>query len=374
MTYLDYNATAPMRPQVRQAMLSAMGQVGNPSSVHGYGRSARKLVEDARGSLAKFVGASPAEIVLTASATEANHLALQGVSFQGAQPMRLLVSAVEHASLLKQPCGVECLAVTADGVVDLLALEELLAARPDQPTLISVMLANNETGIVQPIAEVVALAKRYGALVHSDVVQGVGRMAVDFAELGVDLMTLGFHKCGGPLGVGALVVRSGVPLRPYLYGGGHEQGRRAGTHNIAAIAGMGALVDVLLDTGPAEWQQQRLLQQRLESGLSALMDVTVIGDAAPRLGNISGLTQPKLPAQQQLIQLDLAGIAVSSGSACSSGKVIDSHVLRAMNMAEPLRQNAIRVSWGWGTSPADIDHFLDGYHQLFQNAQRTGTS
>jgi cysteine desulfurase len=236
------------------------------------------------------------------------------------------------------------------------------------------MLANNETGIVQPIAEVVALAKRYGALVHSDVVQGVGRMAVDFAELGVDLMTLGFHKCGGPVGVGALVVRSGVPLRPYLYGGGHEQGRRAGTHNIAAIAGMGALVDVLFDTGAAEWQQQRLLQQRLESGLSALMDVTVIGDAAPRLGNISGLTQPKLPAQQQLIQLDLAGIAVSSGSACSSGKVIDSHVLRAMNMAEPLRQNAIRVSWGWGTSPADIDHFLDGYHQLFQNAQRTGTS
>lgn len=360
MTYLDYNATAPVRPEVRQAMLDAMRAPGNASSIHHYGRTARKLLEDARAKLAKLVDANPADIVFTASATEANHLALQGLP----RGTRVLASAVEHLSVLKQPIDPQIIPVDGNGVVDLGALEALLAAS-DQPTVVSVMIANNEIGTIQPLAEVVTLAKRYGALVHSDAVQAVGRLPLSFAELGLDLMSLGFHKCGGPVGVGALVMRPGLTLTPYLCGGGHERQLRAGTHNIPAIAGLGALMDRLLSEGEVERQQQLVLQQRLERGLQAFgAAVTIMAAKAPRLPNTCCVGIANVAADQQLIKLDMAGVAVSSGSACSSGKVGASRVLQAMNIAPALLQSTIRLSWGWATTAADIDALLQAYQQL----------
>lgn len=360
MTYLDYNATAPIRPEVRQAMLDAMRVPGNASSIHHYGRTARKLLEDARTKLAKLVSANPADIVFTASATEANHLALQGLP----PGTRVLASAIEHLSVLKQPLDIQLIPVDGNGVVDLAALEALLTAS-DQPTVVSVMIANNEVGSIQPLAEVVALAKRYGALTHSDSVQAVGRLPLSFADLDLDLMTLGFHKCGGPVGVGALVMRPGLTLTPYLCGGGHERQLRAGTHNIPSIAGLGALVERLLSEGEVERQQQLVLQQRLERGLQAFGDaVTIMATKAPRLPNTTCVGLANVAAEQQLIKLDMAGVAVSSGSACSSGKVGASRVLQAMNIAPELLQSTIRLSWGWASTAGDIDALLLAYQDL----------
>ncbi len=354
--YLDYNATAPVRPAVIETVAAAMAEVGNPSSVHGSGRAARKRVEQAREQVAALVGAQPGGVVFTASGTEANALALQGRG-------RVLVSAVEHGSVLRNIPGADLVPVDGDGVIDLLALEQMLAAgRGD--TLVSVMLANNETGVIQPVAEVAEVAHRHGALVHCDAVQAAGKLPVDIGVLGVDLLSLSAHKLGGPQGVGALVLDEFMDVDPMIRGGGQERGRRAGTENVAGIAGFGvAAVEAVSDLGRlaglARWRD------RLEAGIRALAPVRLFGAGAERLPNTSCFSLAGVTAQVQLMHLDLAGIEVSSGSACSSGKVGPSHVLRAMGVPEE-EQGAIRVSLGWASLEEDVERFLEAWGALLR--------
>ena len=231
--YLDYNATAPIRPEVRDAVIAAFGVAGNPSSVHGFGRRARRVVEDARAEVAALAGVAPARVVFTSGGTEANTAALRATG-----RTRVLVSAIEHDSVLETAPDALRVPVTADGLIDLTALERLLAEAPE-PALVSVMRVNNETGVIQPLADVVRIAHAHGALVHCDAIQAAGRLPLEVDALGIDLMTLSAHKLGGPQGVGALIVRDGIPITPVLRGGGQEHRRRAGTENVAGIAGFG---------------------------------------------------------------------------------------------------------------------------------------
>jgi len=361
--YLDYNATTPVKPAAKRAVAAALDLGGNPSSIHGFGRKARRLVEDARASVADMVGVAPELVIFTASGTEANHLALLGSG-----RARVLVSAVEHDSALQAVPGAERLPVDRDGLLDLDALERALAADPT-PALVSVMLANNETGVIQPIAEIAAIARRHGALMHTDSVQAPGRIAVSFADLGVDLMTLSAHKIGGPQGAAALVLRDGVPLSPQLRGGGQERGLRAGTENVAAIAGFGVAADLAAEDlrGAARLEAER---DRLEALCRlAHPDLVVAGEGAPRLPNTSCLARPGVTFETLVMALDLAGIAVSAGAACSSGKVRRSAVLDAMGFG--LSDRAIRVSLGWGVVPGDIDQFVAAWSGLHTRSTAT---
>jgi len=364
--YLDYNATAPVRPEAARAAGDAMTAVGNASSVHRFGRDARRRVEHAREQVAGLVGATPAQVVFTAGGTEANNLALGAHAGR-----RVLVAAVEHDSVLRTLPDAEVLPVDADGRVDLDALRGMLAAEPS-PALISVMLANNETGVIQPVAEIAALAREHGARVHCDAVQAAGKIPVDVGALDVDLLTLSAHKLGGPQGAGALVVTDDRPLMPHMRGGGQERGYRAGTENVPAIAGFGVAAGMAL----AERDHMRTLgdwRARLEAEAAAhAPDVVIHGAGAPRLPNTTCIGLPGVAAETQLMKLDLAGIAVSSGSACSSGKVHDSHVLTAMGAAEP--GTAIRVSMGWNTRAADLDRFLEVWSRLAAKRRPAGAA
>ena len=365
--YMDHNATTAVRPEARDAVALALALTGNPSSVHGSGRTARRLVEDARDAVAALVGAEPAWVVFTSGGTEANNLALRVL------PKRapILCSAVEHASVLSVMDGIVEIPVDGDGVVDLGALEALLAGE-DTPALVSVMLANNETGVLQPVADVAALAHEHGALIHCDAVQAAGKMAIDFRTLGCDLMSLSAHKIGGPSGVGALVVTSGVEgdlaLIPMLRGGGQERGRRAGTENVPGIAGFGAAARAARE-GLADFARLGRWRERIENRLRQHAGSRVYGFGAPRLANTSCLTMPGVEAETQVIQLDLAGVAVSAGAACSSGKVEPSRVLAAMGVDANEAATAIRVSLGWNTTEDDADKFVEAWIQVYGQAQ-----
>ena len=366
--YLDYNATAPLRPEARRAALAALDLGGNPSSVHRAGRCARAMAEDAREQVAALVAARPRQIVFTSGGTEANHLALRGLA--AAQGCRtVLVSSVEHDSLLAgaRGCGaaVDVFPVNADGVLDLAALEARLA-RSEGPILVSVMLANNETGVIQPVAEAAALARRFGAVVHCDAAQGAGRMPVSLGVLGVDALSLSAHKIGGPAGAGALVLGDGVTPAPILTGGGQESGFRAGTENVAGIAGFGAAADAARE-GLAAGEPERLgaLRDRLEDGIQAVApEALIVGERASRVPNTSCIALPGRSAELQVIALDLAGVAVSAGAACSSGKVRRSHVLNAMGHGDEVAGCAIRVSLGWGSEGGDVDRFLEAWSAM----------
>lgn len=343
-TYLDHNATSPLRPVVKEAMLAAFEVHGNASSIHAEGRKARKLMDDARDQLAFALGCIPQMISFTSGGTEANTWALQGL---GAE--HILVSAVEHPSVLAAAKAsgksVDVIAVDDKGRVRLDALQALLGRAN---TLVSVMLANNETGVVQPIADVVDLSHKAGALVHVDAVQAFGKRPVNFGMLACDLMTVAAHKVGGPVGIGALVARDGLVLSPLLHGGGQELRRRAGTENIPAIAGFAAAaMEPHLDTFA--------LTDQLEAGLG---DAIVFSDGVERLCNTTCFAIPGMRAETLLMNLDLAGLAVSSGSACSSGKVGRSHVLEAMGVSPELAACAIRISSGWNTTENDIARLL----------------
>lgn len=359
MVYLDYNATAPVRPEAARAAADALSACGNPSSVHGYGRAARKRVEDARERIAALVNAPPAEIIFTSGGTEANMLALRGAG----RP-RILVSAIEHDSVLAAAPQATPIPVTPDGVVDLAALEGLLDAG-EAPALVSVMLANNETGVIQPVADAAALSHQRGALVHCDAVQAAGKIPVDFAALGVDLLSISGHKLGGPQGVGALVAAQAVDLASLMVGGGQERSRRAGTENVSGIAGFGAAAAAAArDLG--SYGKLAGLRDRLEAQAKARVPtVRVHGEAAARLPNTSCLGLDGVPSETQVMALDLAGVAISAGSACSSGKVRPSHVLRAMGADDAVAASAVRVSLGWGTAEADVDAFLDAWADLY---------
>lgn len=365
MPYLDYNASAPMSSEVCDAVAAAARQCGNPSSVHAYGRKARATVEDARQAVADAVGAAPAQVIFTSGATEANAMALRRCG----RP-RVLASAVEHESVLNAVPAVETIPVDGNGIVDLDALQAMLADRGDE-TVVSVMLANNETGVVEPIADVVSIAAEAGALVHCDAVQGPGRIPVDFAALGVDLMSLSAHKLGGPKGVGALIAKDAGLLSAEITGGGQERGLRGGTENTIGIAGFGAAAK-RLGANRARMGDIATLRDDLEARVKRLApDATIAGAAVARLPNTSCILLPGVTSEAQVMALDLAGVAISAGSACSSGKITPSHVLMAMGMTEAQAGCAIRVSMGPETTADDVDAFLDAWGKLAARPSRT---
>lgn len=360
-SYLDHNATSPLRPEALAAMLAALDAGGNASSVHREGRAARALVDEARETIAGELGCLPDMVVFTSSGTEANNLALKGAIGLGVR--RIVVSAVEHASVLETAAAtglpVDVAPVSGDGRIDLAALDALLAAEAG-PALVSVMTANNETGALMPVAEVGGIARRHGAYVHSDAVQALGKVALRWVVPGVDMMSVSAHKLGGPQGAGALILREGLKLEPLLHGGGQELKRRAGTENAAAIAGFAAAVRAADESG-----RIGALRDRLEVELKAAAPhVAVFAERGPRLANTTCFALPGLDAAMALMAFDLAGIAVSSGSACSSGKVSRSHVLGAMGLSPELVAGAIRVSLGWNSTAADVERFAAAWSDI----------
>ncbi|WP_024577572.1 MULTISPECIES: cysteine desulfurase family protein [unclassified Afipia] len=367
--YLDWNATTPLRPEARAAMTAAFDVSGNPSSVHSEGRAARKLIEDARGAVAAAVGADLRNVVFTSGGTEANMLALTpGLRRGGRGPVqRLIVSAIEHPSVLAggrfAPNAIGSAPVLPSGVIDLESLAALLANGP--PALVSVMLANNETGAIQPVPQVAALVHEAGGILHVDAVQAFLKIPINIKALGVDILTVSAHKIGGPKGVGAVVVADRLEgWNALVRGGGQEQGRRAGTENVAGIAGFGAAVRAAAGSMDVDAARVKALQVRLEDGLRDNRSTVIFSDNAPRLPNTTLVSAPGLKAETAVIGFDLEGIAVSSGSACSSGKVQPSHVLQAMKVDPALLRGAIRLSLGWDSTEADIDRCLEAWRKL----------
>ncbi len=367
--YLDWNATAPLRREAREAMAAAWDLCGNPSSVHAEGRRARRLVEEARAAIADGVGTQSQNVVFTSGGTEANALALTPGLRRGPglAVTRSLVSAIEHASVLaggQFPAdAIEAIAVTGSGVVDLDRLRAKLAG--GAPALVSVMLANNETGALQPIVEVAEIVHQAGGLLHVDAIQAFGKISFNINEMNADMVTLSAHKIGGPKGVGALILAEGLlGLRPLLRGGGQELGRRAGTEDVAGIAGFGAAAKAAMSAMEGDAIRLEGLRNRLENGLQQTRGTIVFSSDVPRLPNTTLFTVPGLRAETAVIGFDLAGIAVSSGSACSSGKVQPSHVLQAMGFGPEIAQGAVRLSLGWSTSDAEVDRCLEAWHRL----------
>lgn len=357
-TYLDYNASAPAHPEVAEAVADALSRVGNPSSVHGFGRAARRTVEHAREAVAALVGANPAQVVFTSGGTEANNQALAGANGS------VIVSSVEHDSVLAVVPDARRIAVDGAGIV---RMDDVRLALDEGPALLSVMLANNETGVIQPVAEVAALAHAAGALVHCDVVQAAGKMPIDMVALGIDFLTLSAHKLAGPQGVGALVAAEGVEIAPFIRGGGQERRRRSGTENTPGIAGFGVAARIAVDHLAAKSDRLAQLQRRLEQGVVEIAPNHVIhGATAPRLPNTSCIGLAGIKSEVQVMALDLAGVAVGAGAACSSGKVTPSHVLTAMGLDSTAAASAIRVSLGWGSTADDVDHFLSAYRHMLE--------
>lgn len=363
--YFDWNATAPLREEARAAVVAVLGLTGNASSVHSEGRAARQTIEQARAQIAALVGAEPKNVTFTSGATEANMLALTpALEAGGHKEMRdrLFVSSVEHPSVRgggRFPADqVEALPVDSDGVVDLDALKAALA-KAERP-LVSVMLANNETGVIQPIAEIAAIVHAANGILHVDAAQGAGRIDCDFVALGADLLSLSSHKLGGPQGAGALVRRDGIQIaEPLIRGGGQERNLRAGTENVAAIAGFGAAAEAASRARQADAIRMAALRDRFEAALLAQTPAAVIfGAKVARLPNTSLFAVPGLKAETAIISFDLNCIAVSSGSACSSGKVRISTVLTAMGVDADLARGAVRVSLGWTTSDAEVENLL----------------
>jgi cysteine desulfurase len=363
-SYLDYNATAPLREEVRAAVIDALPLTGNPSSVHEEGRLARATVEAARAKVAALVGARTEDVIFTSGGTEANALALA----QGGEGVCRFVSAIEHPSVLAAAPDATRLAVTSDGVIDLGMLETALQDHhlKGKRPVVSLMAANNETGSIQPVAETAKIVKDACGFLHTDAVQAAGRMKLDLAALGADMLSLSAHKIGGPKGVGALVLREGVTVAPLIKGGGQERRRRAGTENVSGIVGFGVAAE-LAAADLARLGETAALRDELEArALAIAPDAVVLSSRVPRLANTSCIAVPGAKAETLVIGLDLAGIAVSSGSACSSGKVEASHVLATMGMAPEIAQGAIRASLGFGSKRDDIEAFLKAFGALIE--------
>ena len=362
--YIDHNATTPPLPEVIAAVCEAMGLIGaNPSSIHANGRAARKLIDDARDSVAALVGAVPEEVVFTSGGSEANNSVIMCAGRR-----RILVSPTEHAAVLKtvltRSADCDLIPVDHNGLVDMQGLEALLAEN-DEPALVCVMAANNETGVLQPMAEISELAHRHGALVHCDAVQAVGKIPVDIGAWGVDYLAMSGHKIGGPQGIGALVRCGESPLSSFITGGGQEHGIRAGTENVAAISGLGVAARLAAETLDEKFARLKGYRDALEAGIKALSPTTTIFcEDAPRLPNTSNFSLPGVRSDKQLIALDLAGVSVSAGSACSAGKVDPSHVLESMDVDPEISTTALRVSFGWSSEAADVDRFLDAWGDL----------
>lgn len=371
--YLDYNATAPLRPEARAAMLDALATVGNASSVHAEGRAAHRRIEDERAELARLVGGDAKLVTFTSGGTEANDTVLTPDWTLGGKPHRadlLFAGATEHPSVLAggrfPKDAVRLIPVHETGVVDLAALKAMLsqADREAKRALVSVMLANNETGAIQPVAEVARLAHEHEALVHTDAVQAAGRIPVDVTALGVDVLTLSAHKIGGPQGAGAIVRASeALTFAPLLTGGGQERRLRAGTENVAAISGFGAAAKAAVSdlARAATWADWR---DRMAETVASAGKASVFSAGTGRLPQTLCFAVPAIPAETLLIALDLEGVAVSSGSACSSGKVSASHVLAAMGVPTALAKCAIRLSLGWDSAESDLDSFASAWRRV----------
>jgi cysteine desulfurase len=372
MIYLDHNATSPLRPEAAAAVTRAGAVGGNSSSVHAQGRAARAMVEDAREAVAKLVGARAQDVIFTAGGTEADALALYGAVYGAleaeARITRIFVSAIEHpavlanaAAIAERVAGVRMaeIPVTANGTVDVEALRVMLREGKGR-ALVCVMAANNETGVIQPLDQIAKHVRDADALLLVDAVQAAGKIALD---CDADYIAVSGHKIGALQGVGALIVRHGAPLSPLIAGGGQERGKRGGTHNIAGIASFGAAASAAASR--ADIPRQTALRDRFESELLRRWpDTIVFGANAPRLGNTSNFAIPGLSAETALMALDLDGICVSSGAACSSGKVRASHVLTAMGVANEPANGALRVSFGWNSKESDADSMLASLDKL----------
>jgi cysteine desulfurase len=365
--YLDYNATTPLAPVVADRMAAALREeFGNPSSVHHFGQRAKAALDEARTAVAALLGGDPAEVVFTSGGTESDNLAIRGVAeaLEATGRRHLIASTIEHEAVLntvkalaRRGWDVTLIGVDARGLVDPAALEEALT---DRTALVSVMHANNEIGTVQPIEALARLAKARGALVHTDAVQSAGKVPLAVKALGVDLLSVSAHKFYGPKGVGALWIRRGLRLAPLMTGGRQERGRRAGTENVAGIVGMGAAARYAAATMAAEVPRLAELRDRLEAGiLRSVTGTAVNGAPTPRVANTTNISFDRVEAESLLIALDLAGIAVSTGSACSSGTLEPSHVLKAMGLPAHRTQNSIRFSLGAGTREADVERVVE---------------
>lgn len=365
--YLDHNATTPLAPQVLEAMLPYLREhYGNPSSVHGFGRRARAAIERAREQVAHLVNAQPIQVIFTSGGTEANNLAVKGV-LSKLTPARVASSAVEHASvriplqvLSRQGWQVDTIAVDGQGRASFDSVEQALH---DDTRLVSIMLANNETGVIQDIAGISTLIRRTGAFFHTDAVQAAGKIGVDFKANGAHTMSLSAHKMYGPKGVGALVADESLAIEPLLHGGGHERGRRGGTENVAAIVGFGAAAELVsreLNQRQADWRE---LRSYLEYRLYEIPNTVIFAEDAARLPNTVLLSVSAIPGTTLLMNLDKRGITVSNGSACSSSTLAPSHVLLAMGVPPAFLDNVLRISLGQGNTRADIDCFIDALQE-----------
>jgi len=361
MIYLDANATEPLRPEARDAALAAMDAVGNPSSIHAPGRAARKILEEARETVARACAASPADVIFTSGATEANALAIHALG----AGRKLLIGATEHDSIRAAAPEAGIIPVQPDGTANLAALEALLTLHPN--ALVCLMAANNETGVLHGIAAIAALCAAHGALLHVDAAQAIGRCNQDWLSLGAASFALSGHKFGGPMGAGALILRRGLEIKPLTRGGGQEQGRRGGTPSLPTIAGLAAAIGK-----PYPAARIAVLRDEIEAFCIA-QGAVVLGAGASRLPNTTCLALPGIRAETQLIALDMAGIAVSAGSACSSGKLAPSHVLEAMGYAA-LAGQAIRVSLPWNAPAGAVEKFCAAYAAMAKRALRAATA
>jgi len=374
--YLDHNASTPLDPRVLEAMLPILSEAfGNPSSLHWFGQRTRAAVEEARVQAASLIGATPAEVVFTASGTEADNLALRGVATRAREPRRkLVVTAVEHHAVLntaralaEEGFPVETVRVDAEGRVD---LDDLRAKVDDRTALVSIMLANNETGVVQPVAEAAGVAREHGALVHCDAVQAAGKVPVDVRALDADLLTLSAHKIYGPKGVGLLYVRRGTPMNALVRGGAQERNRRAGTENVAGIVGLGAAALLAREHLEADGARLRGLRDRFEAELLAIAGAARNG-AEPRVPNTTNVSFAGTEAEGLLMALDLMGVAVSTGAACAAGGIEPSHVLRAMGLPAERVQASLRFSLGRATTGAQLVRAADGVRAAVERQRST---
>lgn len=368
--YLDHNAGSPLRPQVKQAVIEALDMAANGSSIHQEGRKAKGLIERSRQSIAEMVGAAPSGVTFTCGGSEANATILQPKLTVKRKPRvieRLLVSGTEHHSVLKggsfAPEQIEIVPVDSDGIINLAWLSDRLAKAhlAGECALVAVMLANNETGVRQPVEIIGDLVAEYGSFFLCDAIQGPGKLAVDINKIGAHFLTLSAHKMGGPQGIGAIVRRTeSYAFTPLIRGGGQENYGRAGTENIAAIHGFGVAAQLIAED-PSSAERIATLRDAMEQGLRGGV---VLGSQVERLPNTSCIAFPGLTAETMLISLDLQGFAVSSGSACSSGKVGLSHVLTAMGVEPNTAQSAIRISLGWNTTEEDIKQFTEAFNKM----------
>lgn len=355
MIYLDYNATTPVNESAKKAILHSLDLLGNPSSIHTYGRDVRKVFENARDQIAQFLNVAARNITFTSGATEANNLIING--FNG----NILIESTAHDSLLNAKSGSTLISVNDQGIINTNDLEEKLA-KSKAPTLVAIMAVNNETGVIQPIQEILAICVKYKAHLHVDAVQAVGKISVNYASL--PSFSLSAHKFGGPKGIGALVINQPLTIKPLLKGGGQERSLRAGTENLIGAVGMGAALSEEM------FNNEKLTELRdyLEKSINSISkDVVFFGNNSPRVFNTSAFALPGVKSEIQLMQFDTNKIAISSGSACSSGKVKTSHVLKAMGITDDIAKCAIRVSMGFKTTKSEIDEFLKVWQKIYGN-------